>query len=465
MSTIDERGLVEAHKAGDEAAFASIVRNYYSELLSHARRRLGEPKAAEDAVQEALLRAFRALPRFNGDYKLGAWLHRIVENVCADEGNRRRREADVVDRIAALPTGTTTAGSAESASLPSAGIDAALSHLSPSYRQAVVLRYVHGLPYREVAAAAGVSEENARARVHRARSVLRRLLGGPTAVFVWFGATIKRSRRAHGVDAAAVRLSGSATQLAGAVSAIPGKTAFATRVASLVAAAAMPVASAGLGSTIDWLRDHVGHVEQSDTSAAEGDARVPSAIVIATESLAGTPMSVSVTTAGVHAGVRPMDGDTERWGWFQPDTGSAPAGESGSRESGSGTLTADLKLVKVEADGTRLSGRGVLEAPDGLVRGSIEVLVSAVDDRRPGQPVRADLLFYEDGGRSQPLRVNAQAAVVEQSVGDGVNRYRFHGAYRASGHGLGLDRHGSLSFWLQAGSDPSSISVGFSSED
>src|SRR6478736_2139411 len=149
MTTVDERLLVEAHNGGDSEAFASIVNEYSSSLYAHAMMRLGEPRAAEDAVQETFLRAYRAMPRFEGEFHLRAWLHRILTNVCFDEGDRRRREVRAFDRAAAL------------ASLPVA------------YREALELRYVEQLSFREVADATGVSEENARARVHRGRAALR----------------------------------------------------------------------------------------------------------------------------------------------------------------------------------------------------------------------------------------------------------------------------------------------------
>src|SRR5688572_4626807 len=88
----EEHALVRAHQAGDPDAFAEITSAYRATLLAHAQRRLGDRDAAHDALQETLLRAYRAIDRFGGDQLLGAWLHRIVDNVCNDELARRRRE-------------------------------------------------------------------------------------------------------------------------------------------------------------------------------------------------------------------------------------------------------------------------------------------------------------------------------------------------------------------------------------
>src|SRR5260370_21402864 len=79
------RRLVLAHQEGDGDAFAALVRVTFPAMYRHAHRRLIDPRAAEDAVQESLLRAYRALPALRGEYQVAAWLHRIVANVCAHE--------------------------------------------------------------------------------------------------------------------------------------------------------------------------------------------------------------------------------------------------------------------------------------------------------------------------------------------------------------------------------------------
>ena len=79
-----DRALIEAHCAGDEAAFPVIVGAHYRALLTQAHRRLGSRVEAEDAVQETFERAYRGLCRVNGEYRIGAWLSRILANVCTD---------------------------------------------------------------------------------------------------------------------------------------------------------------------------------------------------------------------------------------------------------------------------------------------------------------------------------------------------------------------------------------------
>ena len=193
---MDERQLVEAHAAGDQQAFAEIVRRHTPELLNHAGRRLHDRRAAEDAVQETFLRAYRGLPHFNGEYRLAAWLHRICDNVCTDEARRRQRLGRLVEKVGAQPPEKVPDAEEEVLNLPDPRVRDALAELSEPYREALVLRYVDELPYRDVASRTGVSEENARARVHRARASLRRALAAAGAAVAWVVAPFRKDGRA-----------------------------------------------------------------------------------------------------------------------------------------------------------------------------------------------------------------------------------------------------------------------------
>ncbi len=201
----DERYLVECHRAGDPDAFGQIFRLYYPGLLAHARRRLFDPQAAEDAVQETLLRAYRALPRFNGEYRLGGWLHRILVNVCIDESNRRRRQGDVVDRLSAVRS-PDAAEPADLALVPTDGtaLTDALDDLPAPYREALVLRFVEERTYEEISRAVEISEDNARARVSRAKAALRRVSTSGAAVLALVFGFLRRGQRA----AAAAEITG-----------------------------------------------------------------------------------------------------------------------------------------------------------------------------------------------------------------------------------------------------------------
>src|ERR1700727_520987 len=95
--TTDFRRLLAAAQAGDERAFRQLVEPYRHALEVHCYRMLGSPHEAEDLVQETLLRAWRAIERFEPRAQLQTWLYRIATNACLDELERRPRRPTPVD--------------------------------------------------------------------------------------------------------------------------------------------------------------------------------------------------------------------------------------------------------------------------------------------------------------------------------------------------------------------------------
>jgi RNA polymerase sigma-70 factor (ECF subfamily) len=88
-----EQSLLERAQRGDESAFGDLVAPYRAELHAHGYRILGSVHDAEDALQEAMLRAWRGLPRFQGRSSVRPWLHTIVSNAALDLTRRRARQA------------------------------------------------------------------------------------------------------------------------------------------------------------------------------------------------------------------------------------------------------------------------------------------------------------------------------------------------------------------------------------
>ena len=245
---LEDRDLVLAYQAGDDEAFAELVREYRPQLLGHARRKLGCPEAAEDAVQEALVRALRAMPRFNGNYLVGPWLHRILSNVCSDEGNRKRREHEKTERFASNDQALNPPSTTEAElglEFADAELMDAVDNLSEQYREALMMRFVEELSYEEVAARAGVSEDNARARVSRARNAVRAALKLAAAMPVALIGLLRRGERAasavagHGSTAGSAAAQTSAAQ-ASVASAMP----LLTEAAPVASRAAVAVANA-----------------------------------------------------------------------------------------------------------------------------------------------------------------------------------------------------------------------------
>src|SRR6266513_4359264 len=102
---LDQRRLLAAAQAGDERAFRQLVEPYRHALEVHCYRMLGSAQDAEDMSQETLLRAWRALPRFEPRAQFQTWLYRIATHACLDELERRPRRPVLLDPGPDRPVG------------------------------------------------------------------------------------------------------------------------------------------------------------------------------------------------------------------------------------------------------------------------------------------------------------------------------------------------------------------------
>lgn len=170
-----DRALALARE-GDAEAFAIIIRHHDERMRGLAFRLLGDRELMDDALQEAYLHAFRALPEFRGEAQLSTWLYRIVYNACVDEIRRRDRTRKLEERALAVavqdPVDHTEP--VERASV----VRAALRALPPEERAVAWLVDGEGLGYREVAAILGLAEGTVASRLSRARESLREALAG-----------------------------------------------------------------------------------------------------------------------------------------------------------------------------------------------------------------------------------------------------------------------------------------------
>jgi RNA polymerase sigma-70 factor (ECF subfamily) len=169
---IDSR-IVDRARRGDDHAFALIVRHYDAGMRALAYRLLGDRARMDDALQEAYVRAFRALPRFRGDAALGTWLYRIAYRTCLDELERTRRVVVPLDSVRERPDPHRSV--AENVADRSA-LATALAELAPEDRAAVLLVDAQGFDYRSAAAVLDIPEGTVASRLNRARTALRRTL-------------------------------------------------------------------------------------------------------------------------------------------------------------------------------------------------------------------------------------------------------------------------------------------------
>ncbi len=179
LVTADEAALVALARAGDRAAFDSLVRRHADGLYAVVVRLCFDRDEAEEVTQEAFLRAWRGLPGFRGDARFFTWLYRIGVNEARRRADGRRRGADVVVESldeqrehASRDRSIQPADRAERADLRRT-LDAAITALPVDQRAAVVLRDVEGLSTAEAAAVLGLHEAAFKSRLHRARKRLR----------------------------------------------------------------------------------------------------------------------------------------------------------------------------------------------------------------------------------------------------------------------------------------------------
>jgi RNA polymerase sigma-70 factor (ECF subfamily) len=167
---MDQRGLIERAQRGDHDAFAELVDAAIARLDAAARLILRDQELARDAVQEALLRAWRDLPGLREPERFDAWLYRLTANACLDLVRRRRRRPMEVE--------LTNLGSPGPADIAAdyarrEQVSEALASLDPSHRAVVALHYLLGMPLREVAISLGIPHGTAKSRLHYALAAMR----------------------------------------------------------------------------------------------------------------------------------------------------------------------------------------------------------------------------------------------------------------------------------------------------
>lgn len=166
--------LVTSVIAGDIDAFTILVQRYRDPCFRFALRILGNRDDAEEALQEAFVRAFRAISTCRERARFGAWLYQILVNECRTRGTRRtRRDRHLVEVSPDLADPGPQRDSAVGEE-----IEYALAQLVPEQREAFLLKYVEELSYEEIAEITGVGVSALKMRVKRSCERLRELLEG-----------------------------------------------------------------------------------------------------------------------------------------------------------------------------------------------------------------------------------------------------------------------------------------------
>jgi RNA polymerase sigma-70 factor (ECF subfamily) len=173
-ATLPDVELVELARSGDRLAFDELLRRHDSRMRGLAYRLMADRHRMDDALQEAYLKAYKALPRFRAGSDFGTWLYRITYNACIDELRKRKRSplatADQIDPESSSPGPERVVSAAET-------VRGALAELPVDQRVTVVLVDGEGFDHREAAKILGVAPGTVASRLHRARAALRRVLG------------------------------------------------------------------------------------------------------------------------------------------------------------------------------------------------------------------------------------------------------------------------------------------------
>jgi len=166
------RDLVRAAQRGDHEAFEVLATSAGDRLYAVARLILRASDLAEDAVQEALVRAWKDLPSLRNPDRFDAWLHRLLVNACADQGRQLRRWSSHVRPMPLEPSiADDTRAVADRDQL-----DRGFERLKPEQRAVVVLHYYSGFSAAEIARMLGIPEGTARSRLHYATAAMRAAL-------------------------------------------------------------------------------------------------------------------------------------------------------------------------------------------------------------------------------------------------------------------------------------------------
>ena len=166
--------IVRAVLAGDRERYAELIERYRDRYARYAARMLGSADAAEDAVQDAFVRAFDQLSQCREPDKFVGWFFLILRNRCFAERRRSRTSASL-DAAQGVAAADRTDGGTESAERRRA-LQLALLELTPDQREVFVLKHVEGLSYGEIAERLSTSVPSLKMRMHRAYDRLREQL-------------------------------------------------------------------------------------------------------------------------------------------------------------------------------------------------------------------------------------------------------------------------------------------------
>lgn len=181
LSDISENTLIDMCRKGDRNAQMELYYRYYRAMYNTSLRILGRSDDAEDAMQEAFIKAFRRLTEFEGRSGLGLWLKRIVINTSIDKLRKRRKlmEAELSEESTPEEEDETSVSDKdEDIEIQAEQIRKAILQLPEGYRIVVSLYLLEGYDHEEIGKILGISNSTARSQFARGRKKLIEILKG-----------------------------------------------------------------------------------------------------------------------------------------------------------------------------------------------------------------------------------------------------------------------------------------------
>ncbi|MFQ5512001.1 MAG: sigma-70 family RNA polymerase sigma factor [Candidatus Krumholzibacteriia bacterium] len=183
----EDRELIVRARKGDEAAFRALLAKYERAVFNICLRMARNPEQAEDLAQESFMKVFSMLERYNPAYAFSSWLFKITSNLCIDSIRKRKLDTLPLDQPIHSAAGEFARQYESPEENPErkmmnrermARVQEAIESLPPHYRIMILLRHQQDLSYEEIAETLEVPLGTVKARIHRAREMLKSRLAG-----------------------------------------------------------------------------------------------------------------------------------------------------------------------------------------------------------------------------------------------------------------------------------------------
>jgi RNA polymerase sigma-70 factor (ECF subfamily) len=175
--SLEAVSIIAMIRAGSVDAFAQIIEHYQVPIIRYLYRLTGDYETAQDLAQETFIQAYKGILKTNSELRLKAWLYRIATNN-ARQYHRRRKLLSFIPFDEFRKSGTPNVDNQSERTVEEMTIQEALCKVPSEQRACLVLHYVEGFKYREIAETLGISEDAVRKRVQKGKQIFQRIYSG-----------------------------------------------------------------------------------------------------------------------------------------------------------------------------------------------------------------------------------------------------------------------------------------------